>query len=386
MPWRTNTYQREKLYEEVWAEPVSTVAKRYGISGVAIAKKCRKLEVPLPPRGYWAKIQAGRKIPRRPLPSFRGDTTITSSIWVIEEPVQTEAERIVESELNVTIPSPVPVPEELRRPHPLVEQTRTTYRGLKPYDNGVIWCRQNVLDLRVSPACLSRALRIYDGLIKAMEALGWQTNLHGQEKDNTSVTVLGQTIQFGIEEDIGRTEHVPTPQEERKKARGEYFRKIRWDYHPTGKLRVRIKEYGNGFRKSWSDTPRHRVEERLETVIKEIGLYAARKLARHRESERKAREKEAIRCHLAEFQAQRDAAKRRIAQLETDAGAWQKSQLVRAFVEATRLAEIHDEEWIRWALAYANHIDPLRTTPPPISEKSQEEIELEKKLQEYRWY
>lgn len=41
MSWRTNTYQREKLYEEVWAEPVSTVAKRYGISGVAIAKKCR---------------------------------------------------------------------------------------------------------------------------------------------------------------------------------------------------------------------------------------------------------------------------------------------------------------------------------------------------------
>ena len=32
------TYDRVKLYEEVWAEPVRTVAKRYGVSDVALAK------------------------------------------------------------------------------------------------------------------------------------------------------------------------------------------------------------------------------------------------------------------------------------------------------------------------------------------------------------
>lgn len=30
-------YDREKLYNEVWAEPVSTVSKRYGISNAALA-------------------------------------------------------------------------------------------------------------------------------------------------------------------------------------------------------------------------------------------------------------------------------------------------------------------------------------------------------------
>ena len=48
-------YEREKLYEEVWKEPVIVVAKRYGVSEVALAKACRKLAVPLPPRGYWAR-------------------------------------------------------------------------------------------------------------------------------------------------------------------------------------------------------------------------------------------------------------------------------------------------------------------------------------------
>jgi beta-xylosidase len=31
------------------------VAEEYGVSGAAIAKVCRKLEVPVPGRGYWAK-------------------------------------------------------------------------------------------------------------------------------------------------------------------------------------------------------------------------------------------------------------------------------------------------------------------------------------------
>ena len=63
---RTEIYEREKLYEEVWKEPVLVVADRYGVSNVALAKACRKLAVPLPPRGCWARIRAGRKPPPRP--------------------------------------------------------------------------------------------------------------------------------------------------------------------------------------------------------------------------------------------------------------------------------------------------------------------------------
>jgi len=60
-------YDREKLYEEVWKEPALIVAKRYGISGVALGKTCRRLGVPLPPRGYWARIRAGRRVPPQPI-------------------------------------------------------------------------------------------------------------------------------------------------------------------------------------------------------------------------------------------------------------------------------------------------------------------------------
>lgn len=65
----TTVFERERLYEEVWAEPVIKVAENYDVSGVALAKTCRKLGVPLPPRGYWAKAKAGKASKRPSLPA-----------------------------------------------------------------------------------------------------------------------------------------------------------------------------------------------------------------------------------------------------------------------------------------------------------------------------
>jgi hypothetical protein len=50
--------------------PVEKLAKEWGLSGRGLAKACRRLQVPVPPRGYWAKLAAGQR-PRRPrLPSL----------------------------------------------------------------------------------------------------------------------------------------------------------------------------------------------------------------------------------------------------------------------------------------------------------------------------
>lgn len=59
-------YNRDVLYDEVWKQPVCTLAKKYGISDVGLAKACRKLGVPLPGLGYWGKKTAGKKVPKRP--------------------------------------------------------------------------------------------------------------------------------------------------------------------------------------------------------------------------------------------------------------------------------------------------------------------------------
>jgi hypothetical protein len=59
------TWDREELYAEVWEKPLVKVAPKYGISAVALAKVCRKLQIPLPGRGYWTKKECSKPRPSR---------------------------------------------------------------------------------------------------------------------------------------------------------------------------------------------------------------------------------------------------------------------------------------------------------------------------------
>lgn len=74
---------------------LTTVAKRYGISDVALRKICRQLAVPLPSLGYWAKIAAGKKLPTPPLPRYSGLTEIVRQRYVSDEPVEPDPEHLV---------------------------------------------------------------------------------------------------------------------------------------------------------------------------------------------------------------------------------------------------------------------------------------------------
>ena len=49
---------------------MTVVAPRYGLSDVGLVKICKKLGIPVPPRGYWAKVKAGRPTHKLPLPSL----------------------------------------------------------------------------------------------------------------------------------------------------------------------------------------------------------------------------------------------------------------------------------------------------------------------------
>jgi len=58
--------ERTKLFNEVWKEPMTTVAKRYELSDNGLRKRCVKFEIPLPPVGHWAKLEAGKDVTLQP--------------------------------------------------------------------------------------------------------------------------------------------------------------------------------------------------------------------------------------------------------------------------------------------------------------------------------
>jgi hypothetical protein len=62
---------REALFDRVWSEPVQKLAKEWGLSDRGLAKACARLSIPVPPRGYWARLQNGQRLRRPQLPELK---------------------------------------------------------------------------------------------------------------------------------------------------------------------------------------------------------------------------------------------------------------------------------------------------------------------------
>ena len=220
--------------------------------------------------------------------------------------------------------------------------------------------REKCLALRVGPRSLERALRIMDALVKALERRGFRVTISTAEKPETQVEMLGQRLSITLDERIKRTEHVP--------RNGERYGP-KWDYIPSGQLRLKIDEWGGSARKTWSDGERARLERQLNDVIVGLVVIADAKRAWEQEREREeAARREAERQRALAEQAQREEEERRLV-LERQAESWTKSQRLRAFVdEVERRAKVKevsgapDSEigaWIAWARQHADRLDPL---------------------------
>src|SRR5262245_16443402 len=60
---------RENLYELVWTTPLRTLASRFQLSGLVLARICDRHDIPRPPVGYWTQKAFGKSPQQSPLPS-----------------------------------------------------------------------------------------------------------------------------------------------------------------------------------------------------------------------------------------------------------------------------------------------------------------------------
>lgn len=56
-----NVITEKELRKLVWSKPTVKVAEELNCSDVAVAKLCKKYGINKPPRGYWAKVKAGKQ-------------------------------------------------------------------------------------------------------------------------------------------------------------------------------------------------------------------------------------------------------------------------------------------------------------------------------------
>ena len=91
-------FERQKLWEEVWATPMWKLCKKYALSGRGLAKICARLGVPVPPRGYWRQKQSGQPVAPTPLPPLgQGQRDFVDHLATAAEPQSTRTIRIREA-------------------------------------------------------------------------------------------------------------------------------------------------------------------------------------------------------------------------------------------------------------------------------------------------
>lgn len=364
--------KREELYEQVWSQPMIELAKHYGLSDVGLAKICRKLKVPLPGRGYWAKRKAGR-IPLRPaLPVLRKndleEIIVTKPELPSAEPqTLTEAEQLIALE---SLPENLIVVEPtLSSPHPLVARTRQGLRLATPGRYGLYRPRgQGCLAVYVGPKGLGRALRIMDALIKALKARGRAVTA-GADRPMTTVTVLGVSLEIELREQVTQVPHKLTPAEKAEQKRAMLFYAPKHDHHPSGELTLGITTWCDGIRCKWSDSNRQRLEHCLNAFVVSLIRAAVQKQARELERERERQRREEERRQYEEQERLRQEEAARLQALEQEVANWQRARQIRAYVEAVRQTEEQRgggveaggemDRWFVWALQQAAKIDPV---------------------------
>lgn len=374
---------RQTLYEEVWSDPVTIVAERYGLSDVGLAKICRKLRIPLPRRGYWAKVKAGRTMPRMPLPKV-ADTRLPYVTLAKIDPAEREArtaarQKVIEAREAVRS---IVVPSELSDPHPLI---RAAVKRLKQRDGwtdekGLRSAPAEVLHLEVTRAALDRALLIMDTLIKALAKRTITARVDAQAK-RTVLDVEGTAVALILSEHVKRTPHAETPAE--KRARERYWNRSHWDssvsypdiprfdFHPTGVLTVTAGLWPS---RSWKDTPRTPLEKRLGEVVAGIGMLAADIRAKEAEEARRREVRRRAEERYAFLKQRLENERARFEQLEADATDWERASRLRAYVDAVEqkarstgnVVTPELQDWIAWARAKADWLDPLIPVSDPI--------------------
>lgn len=271
---------REELYDRVWSEPMQTLAKRYDLSDVGLAKTCKRLKIPVPGRGYWAKKAAGHKLKQPPLPETPPNSRPSErEIALRDRPVPQEPRTLphlikAETEFESASENRIAVADSLRSAHPLVRKTAQALKGTaKSAEEFVHNHREPHLGVQVSRNLLTRALLVADALLKAFDKRGWKVTLGSKEKDRaydhkSYVTVLNRQLPFGIRERIKKVENPPA-----KPVRllsGGMYTPLQSKYRDvaSGRLSLVIRSrWGNAVETSLDDTPKHRVEDRLNEFV-----------------------------------------------------------------------------------------------------------------------
>ena len=338
--------QREKLYNEIWTEPVSKVAPRYGISDTLLRRRCVECwDIPVPENGYWAKKRAGKPVRQPELHewpseearkyvygysvSYKDFSTIPTAALYSNEPLFLFSEK-TKMRLNslASRTDLCEIPKRLSWPY--TEKYRTWIDESKD----AVWTKRAV-DFLVS---LDQQIIDLEGYTDAEVTMGG-TLLKGY------IFVCDQHFSFRISQ---------TANQKQMKM------EIQWDYWNWNFDAEKPNEF------IFSDSPNRLLESQLGNLIYCIFVAAGKHLQKQeiKERENQRKEKEAaFQRKIAPMVAEENE---KVSQALADAENYEKACSIRNYAEAyynkngAKFNECPElKSYYDWLHARADWIDPL---------------------------
>lgn len=372
-----HSFTRSELYELVWSEPMKTLAARFKISDVGLSKACRRYDIPVPERGYWAKLKAGKKVHHRPLP-LRGPG-MSDEVTIGAGHGWHYRQGLTDQQVLETTPSPptfdrdldeiisevrsrvgrVAVAKGIDRPHRLIAkllEADDEKRRKAATQSYVPSWEQPQFDSPFE----RRRLRLLNAIFTALERLGMQPSVGRREARDLSVRVNDTSVSFSVDDANAKIGHYAHDYERCR--------------NPSGRMKVVIRAWRmpNGIRHSWEDKKNDLVEKFATDIAVELIVTAERQLregAQHHYEwmlEHKAALIEEIRRRKEEAERkERERLARlereRVERLLADADALRRARDIRDYVDQVKALCGGEQlqHWADWALVQADHIDPV---------------------------
>jgi len=255
-----NEDERRKIFDEVWEKPITTLARKYGISDSALRKRCIRLEIPLPPKGHWEKVKSGKEVSIKPeLPSLEIDNRQEKEITLQQqETVELRVDLDNGDKEFKKWCNKIKVCKKVNFYNPLISeyQNEIDYRKKRdeehrfheafrysydlnfqrsqskvPYRNNKV-----VLPIDVSDIQLNRALRIMETIIRYINELGGQVMVCNGDEDNATLAVFKTSFSFKLKEIKNKYRSILGQSDARKSIKPMY------EKVPTGFFEIEIAE------------------------------------------------------------------------------------------------------------------------------------------------
>jgi hypothetical protein len=249
--------------------------------------------------------------------------------------------------------------------HPLIVNT-LRYRKSRPSRAASPEAipEDDVLQISVSLPGQDRVFRLLNALFNAAVEKGYTVAVDKRKGSKGAIIYVGdQPVGVSLKEHLKQVPHVPTKQELEQAKKYSWVKIPPFDLEPSGELTFIVENVWAG-RNNWSGGKRWKQEDRIPAILAGIE-QAAVKLREHRLERERAEMERLEREHRAEEE------RRCLELLQQQIRTWHWADEVRAFVAAVR-AQIEEQrasrhiaegvdEYLAWALAYTDRVDPRAT-------------------------